>query len=54
MRVHGGGKIADAMIGLGGGVMGGLAGLSGPFPTIWSGLRGWEKDASIWRKQGRL
>ena len=45
MRVHGGGKIADAMIGLGGGVMGGLAGLSGPFPTIWSGLRGWEKDA---------
>ena len=25
MRVHGGGKIADAMIGLGGGVMGGRA-----------------------------
>jgi len=45
LRVRGGGKIADAMIGLGGGVMGGLAGLSGPFPTIWSGLRGWEKDA---------
>ena len=45
LRVHGGGKIADALIGLGGGVMGGLAGLSGPLPTIWSGLRGWEKDA---------
>jgi hypothetical protein len=45
LRVQGGGKIADALIGLGGGVMGGLAGLSGPFPTIWSGLRGWEKDA---------
>jgi uncharacterized membrane protein YfcA len=45
LRVHGGGRIADALIGLGGGVMGGLAGISGPFPTIWSGLRGWEKDA---------
>jgi uncharacterized membrane protein YfcA len=45
LRVHGGGKFADALIGLGGGVMGGLAGLSGPLPTIWSGLRGWEKDA---------
>ena len=45
LRVHGGGKTADAIVGLGGGVMGGLAGLSGPLPTIWSGLRGWEKDA---------
>jgi uncharacterized membrane protein YfcA len=45
LRVSGGGKVADALIGLGGGVMGGLAGLSGPLPTIWSGLRGWEKDA---------
>jgi uncharacterized membrane protein YfcA len=25
--------------------MGGLAGLSGPMPTIWTGLRGWGKDA---------
>lgn len=45
LRVLGGGKAADALVGLGGGVMGGLAGLSGPLPTIWSGLRGWEKDA---------
>jgi uncharacterized membrane protein YfcA len=40
-----GGRIADAAIGLGGGVMGGLAGLSGPLPTLWAGLRGWGKDA---------
>jgi uncharacterized protein len=40
-----GGKIADWMIGLGGGALGGLAGLSGPLPTIWCGLRGWNADA---------
>ena len=43
-RVTGGGKLADGVVGLGGGVLGGLAGISGPFPTIWTGLRGWEKD----------
>ena len=26
------------------GVLGGLAGLSGPLPTIWATLRGWGKD----------
>lgn len=40
-----GGRIADGAIGFGGGVMGGLAGLAGPLPTIWTGLRGWGKDA---------
>ncbi len=25
--------------------MGGIAGLSGPLPTLWCGLRGWSKDA---------
>jgi uncharacterized membrane protein YfcA len=45
LRVRGGGRIADMLIGLGGGVLGGLAGLSGPLPTIWAGLRGWDKDA---------
>ncbi len=40
-----GGKTADGMIGFGGGVLGGLAGLSGPLPTIWCGLRGWTADA---------
>jgi len=46
MRLHvrRGGRIADTLIGLGGGILGGLAGLSGPLPTIWAGLRGWDKD----------
>ena len=39
-----GGRAADAAIGFGGGVLGGLAGLSGPLPTIWATLRGWGKD----------
>lgn len=39
------GRPADALVGLCGGVLGGLAGLSGPVPTIWTGLRGWDKDA---------
>lgn len=43
-KISWGGKIADAIIGLGGGVLGGLAGLSGPLPTIWASLRGWGKD----------
>lgn len=40
-----GGKFADGMIGFGGGALGGLAGLSGPLPTIWCNLRGWNADA---------
>ena len=39
-----GGRTADGAVGLAGGVMGGTAGLSGPLPTIWCGLRGWAKD----------
>jgi hypothetical protein len=35
-----GGKLADGLIGLGGGVLGGFAGLSGPLPLIWLQLRG--------------
>jgi uncharacterized membrane protein YfcA len=41
-----GGRIADGMIGFAGGVLGGLAGLSGPLPTIWATLRGWSKGES--------
>ena len=44
MTITWGGRIADAGIGLGGGVLGGLAGLSGPLPTLWATLRGWSKD----------
>lgn len=43
-RLPWGGRGADAVVGLGGGVLGGLAGLSGPLPTLWAGLRGWGKD----------
>src|SRR4029077_1874049 len=27
-----------------GGILGGLAGLSGPLPTLWASVRGWGKD----------
>ena len=40
-----GGRLADGLIGLAGGILGGLAGFSGPLPTIWASLRGWGKDA---------
>jgi len=40
-----GGAAADSAIGFGGGILGGLAGLSGVLPTLWAELRGWEKDA---------
>jgi uncharacterized membrane protein YfcA len=44
LKIHWGGRTADAAIGLGGGILGGLAGLSGPLPTMWATLRGWSKD----------
>jgi uncharacterized membrane protein YfcA len=43
-RVTWGGRVADGFIGWLGGILGGLSGTSGPPPTIWSGLRGWDKD----------
>ena len=39
-----GGRPMDAAVGFAGGVLGGLAGLSGPAPTVWAILRGWSKD----------
>jgi uncharacterized membrane protein YfcA len=39
-----GGKWADGVSGLIGGIMGGLAGLTGPAPTLWCTVRGWDKD----------
>jgi hypothetical protein len=39
-----GGRIADACVGFAGGILGGLAGLSGPLPTLWASIRGWTKD----------
>ncbi len=39
-----GGRKLDGLVGLGGGVMGGFAGLSGLLPTLWSGIRGWPRN----------
>ena len=39
-----GGSLADAAVGFAGGILGGLAGLSGPLPTLWASVRGWTKD----------
>jgi uncharacterized membrane protein YfcA len=39
-----GGKAADGAIGFAGGILGGLAGLSGPLPILWASIRGWGKD----------
>src|SRR5579864_9395130 len=39
-----GGKVADTGIGFAGGVLGGLAGLSGPVPILWASVRGWSND----------
>ena len=38
-----GGRPADAAIGFAGGILGGLAGLSGPLPILWASIRGWGK-----------
>jgi uncharacterized protein len=40
-----GGKAADGVVGFGGGVLGGLTGLSGVLPVIWTDIRGWTKQA---------
>jgi uncharacterized membrane protein YfcA len=39
-----GGRAADAAIGFAGGILGSLAGLSGPLPTLWASVRGWGKE----------
>jgi len=44
MAVRFGGKIADAGVGFAGGILGSLAGLSGPLPILWASVRGWGKD----------
>jgi uncharacterized membrane protein YfcA len=44
MTVRFGGRVADGIVGFAGGILGGLAGLSGPIPILWASLRGWGKD----------
>ncbi len=44
LAVRGAGRFMDALVGLGGGVLGGFAAIPGPLTTVWCGLRGWSKD----------
>ena len=44
MALSFGGRLADATIGFAGGLLGGLAGLSGPVPILWASVRDWGKD----------
>jgi uncharacterized membrane protein YfcA len=43
-RIRHGGRLADAVAGACGGLMGGLGGFTGVIPTLWCTLRGWPKD----------
>jgi uncharacterized membrane protein YfcA len=38
------GRSGDALVGIGGGILGGFAAIPGPLTTVWCGLRGWSKD----------
>lgn len=38
------GRAGDAIVGFGGGILGGFAAIPGPLTTVWCGLRGWSKD----------
>lgn len=39
-----GGRTADGVVGLASGVLGGLTGLSGVLPVVWTDVRGWSKQ----------
>ncbi|MBS0595544.1 MAG: sulfite exporter TauE/SafE family protein [Proteobacteria bacterium] len=43
-RIAFGGRWLDGVVGAVGGVMGGICGFSGVVPSLWSTLRGWDKD----------
>ncbi|MCJ2137647.1 sulfite exporter TauE/SafE family protein [Methylobacterium sp. J-026] len=43
-RIDAGGRLADAAVGLSGGLLGGLGGFTGALPTLWCVLRGYERD----------
>jgi uncharacterized protein len=44
MKSDWGGRGADGIVGFCGGVLGGLAGLSGVLPVVWIDVRGWTKE----------
>lgn len=43
-KVSAGGRLADGIVGLAGGVLGGIGGFTGTVPTLWCTLRGYPKD----------
>lgn len=43
-RLTAGGPVADGVVGLGAGVLGGIGGFTGVLPTLWCTLRGMDKD----------
>lgn len=43
-EVSAGGRWADGVVGMAGGVLGGIGGFTGTLPTLWCTLRGYEKD----------
>jgi uncharacterized membrane protein YfcA len=52
MKVRWGGRWADGTAGWIGGVLGGIGGISGPVPTLWTTMRGWDKDTQRGVLQG--
>jgi uncharacterized membrane protein YfcA len=44
VKLRAGGRGAEIAVGFGGGVLGGIAALSGALPTVWASLKGWTKQ----------
>ena len=44
LHVTWGGRATDCIVGFAGGILGGLAGLSGVVPVVWTDVRGWTKE----------
>src|ERR1700674_4264092 len=44
IKLSAGKRGAEMVVGFLGGILGGLAGLSGPLPTVWATLKGWQKQ----------
>jgi len=44
LTIKWGGAAADCAVGFVGGILGGLAGLSGVLPAVWTDVRGWTKE----------
>ena len=44
LKVTWGGGVADCVVGFAGGILGGIAGLSGVLPVVWTDMRGWTKE----------